>query len=103
VTRNSYDDLGAAVEAMEGHVNRVLAEGGLEGVKMLRDFEPGQRVAARIEISTGGWLRSRDAGIDVMGDGRMVGFAGGVRRRELEPAPGETMFDAIRRALAGGS
>ena len=31
--------------------------GGLEEVSMLRKFEPGDRVAARIEISTGGWLR----------------------------------------------
>ena len=59
----------------------------------------GQRVAARIELSAGGMLRGRDAGIDVMGDGTLVAFAGGMRRRTLEPDPDETHFDVVRREL----
>ncbi len=47
---------------------------------MLRDFEPGERVAARLELSTGGLLRGRAAGVDVMGDGSLVAVRGGVRR-----------------------
>ncbi len=68
---------------------------------MLREFEPAERVAARLEISTGGTFRGTSAGVDVMGDGAVVAFAGGVRRRPLEPLAGETPFDAIRRELAG--
>lgn len=68
---------------------------------MLREFSPGDRVAARLEISTGGILRSTAAGVDVMGDGSIVGFAGGVARRPLEPRSGQTIFDAVRRELAG--
>jgi len=68
---------------------------------MLRRFEPGDRVAARVEISTGRWLRGRDAGVDVMGDGRLVPYSGGVRRRELESLPGESPFEAVRRELGG--
>ena len=67
---------------------------------MIRTYEPGQRVKARLEISTGGFLRRLDAGVDVMGDGRLVPYAGGVRRRELETARGESAYDAVRGALS---
>jgi hypothetical protein len=85
--------------AMERAVDEVRAEGPLQGVKMLRDFEPGQRVAARIELSTGGWLRGREAGVDVMGDGSVVPYSGGMGRRQLEPGPGESAFETVRRKL----
>ncbi len=78
----------------------VRVEGPLRGVKMLREFEPGDRVAARLELSTGGFLRGgKDAGVDVMGDGTIVAFAGAVRRETLEPEPGQTAFDAVRARL----
>ena len=77
----------------------MLAEGSLSEVSMLREFEPGERVAARIEVSRGGVLRGSSAGVDVMGDGTMVAFAGSVGRRPLDPATGEDAFDAVRRKL----
>lgn len=101
VKRESFADLEQALAALTAAAEETRAAGGLEGVTMLRDFEPGDRVAARIEISTGGWLRSTDAGVDVMGDGRVVPYSGGVRRRELEPLPGESPFEVVRRALGG--
>jgi hypothetical protein len=78
----------------------VRAQGGLESVSVLRDFEPGDRVAARLEISTGRWLRGRVVGVDVMGDGSVVAFEGGIGRTPLEERDGESPFEAIRRALA---
>ena len=76
------------------------AAGALPEVKSLRTFAPADRVAARLEISTGGWLRGgADAGVDVMGDGTLVAFAGGIGRKPLEPTGKETAFDAVRRAL----
>jgi hypothetical protein len=57
-------------------------------------------VSARLEISTGGLLRSRSGGVDVMGDGSLVAFRGGMTRRELEPRGEETPFDALKRELA---
>ena len=39
--------------------------------------------------------RGREAGLDVMGDGRYVAYAGGVRRREL---PGQTALMYSRRS-----
>jgi hypothetical protein len=64
---------------------------------MIRTYEPGQRVKARLEISAGRFMRRTDAGLDVMGDGRMVAYAGGIRRRKLEQ--GESPYDAIGDAL----
>jgi hypothetical protein len=86
---------------MERAVDEVRAAGPLEGVKMLREFEPGDRVAARIELSTGAWLRGREAGVDVMGDGSLVAYAGAMGRRPLDANSDETAFEAVRRELAG--
>jgi hypothetical protein len=69
-------------------------------VSALRDFEAEQRVHARLEISSGGFLRGIDAGVDVMGDGTIVPYRGGVRRRELEPRGGQDPFDAVEEALS---
>jgi hypothetical protein len=67
---------------------------------MLREFSPGDRVAARLELSTGRLLRGRSAGVDVMGDGSTVAYAGGVQRRALDLGRGETLADALRKELA---
>jgi hypothetical protein len=99
VERESFDDPDAALAAMGRAVDQVRAQGPLESVKSLRDFEPADRVAARIELSTGGWLRRREAGVDVMGDGGIVAFTGGLHRRQLESRDGESAFDAVRREL----
>ena len=85
---------------MERRAEEIRAEGPLEAVTGFRRHEPGQRVHARLELSTGGFLRSSDAGVDVMGDGSLIPFAGSVRRRPLETANGESPFDAVRAALS---
>lgn len=99
VSRETHESLEAAVESMRSHVERVRAEGDLPDVKVFRTYEAGDRVKARLEISTGRMLRSRDAGVDVMGDGAIVPFRGGVARRPLEPADGESAYDAVARAI----
>lgn len=91
----------AAVESMRDHADRIRAEGGLPEVSMIRTYEPGDRVAARLEISSGRMLRSRDAGVDVMGDGAVVAFRGGVRRRPIAPESGQSPFDLVESALEG--
>ncbi|MET0823860.1 MAG: hypothetical protein ABWY79_05835, partial [Solirubrobacterales bacterium] len=60
----------------------------------------GDLVAGRVEISTGGPLRGgATAGVDVMGDGRYVPFAGGIGREQLDPGE-RSPFAVVRRALA---
>ena len=85
---------------MRAAADEVSEAAPLGTVKMFRDYQPGERVAARLEISAGGLLRGRDAGLDVMGDGRLVPYAGATRRRTLELEADESPFDAIRRELA---
>jgi hypothetical protein len=101
VERVRCDDLKAALDAARHAVARVQAEGGLEEISALRDFGPEQRVDARIEISSPGFFRGRDAGVDVMGDGSLVAYAGVVRKRQLEPGGSESVYDALRKALSG--
>jgi hypothetical protein len=100
VSREKHESLDAAVESMREHVSRIRREGNLPDVKMFRTYESGDRVNARLEISTGRMLRSRDAGIDVMGDGALVPFRGGVARRPLEPGDGTDPYEAIAEALS---
>lgn len=83
VQRMRFDNPASVLAGLEERVKAVRREGPLKDVAMLRRFEPADRVAARLEISTGGFLRKREAGIDVMGDGELVAYSGGVTRREL--------------------
>jgi hypothetical protein len=99
VAKERFEDLDLAIGAMEERVRDIRREGPMSDINALRDYEAGQRVRARLELSTGGLLRGRDAGIDVMGDGALVPYAGFVRKRELEPGDGESAFDAVRVAL----
>ena len=99
VERERFDDLDAALAAMESRAKEIRTAGPLRPRKMLREFEPGDQVAGRVEISSGSLLGGRDAGVDVMGDGTLVAFRGGVRRTELEPGT-DGPFEAIRRALS---
>jgi hypothetical protein len=77
----------------------VRREGPLPSRSLVREFSPQDLVAARLEISTGGLLRGRTAGVDVMGDGSFVAFRGGMRREELDPDEGYP-WATVRDALA---
>jgi hypothetical protein len=56
-------------------------------------------VHARLELSAGGLLRGGEAGLDVMGDGALVPYAGTIRKRRLQPHRDQSPFDAVREAL----
>ncbi len=98
--RDTFASLDGAIAAMESRVREIRREGPLEEVSALRDYESGDRVHARLELSTGGLFRSHEAGVDVMGDGSLVPYVGVVRKRKLEAADGASAFDAVREALA---
>jgi hypothetical protein len=99
VRKEVFESLDEALEAMEERSRDVRREGPLPQVSAVRDFEPGQRVHARLELSTGRFLRGREAGVDVMGDGTLVPYVGLVRKRRLELSDGGSAFDAVREAL----
>ena len=98
--REGFASLDEAICALEAGARAIRGEGPLKEVSVLRDFGPGDRVHARFELSTGSLIRGREAGIDVMGDGRLVPYTGVVRKRRLEQRDGETAFDVVREALA---
>jgi hypothetical protein len=100
VERESFDDLETALTAMKRQTQLIRQEGPLDEISAIRDYEPGQRVHARLELSAGGLLRRREAGMDLMGDGTLVPYVGAVRKEPLEPRQGESPFDAVRAALA---
>ncbi len=77
VAHERFDDLDEALAAMKRQTQLIRQEGPLEEVSAIRDYEPGQRVHARLELSSGGFLRRREAGMDLMGDGTLVPFVGG--------------------------
>jgi hypothetical protein len=60
-----------------------------------RELEPVQQVALRGEVAGPG----ARGGIDVRGDGSAEAYTGRWRRVLVRRAPGETAYDALRRAL----
>ncbi|HVD86219.1 MAG TPA: hypothetical protein VNB59_02320 [Solirubrobacterales bacterium] len=99
VSHQSFDDLAEAVAVMRERALAIRSEGPVEAVRSLRDFEPGQQVQARLQLSGRGLLRKPVAGVDVRGDGTFVPFRGGVVREELDPTNHDTPFDVVRETL----
>ena len=84
---------------MRARALAIRSEGPVRAVRSLRDYEPGEQVHARLQISGGGLFRKSVAGVDVRGDGAFVPFRGGVRREELDPTHHHTPFDLVRETL----
>lgn len=99
VSHQSFDDLGAAVAEMRERALAIRSEGPVRAVRSLRDFEPGDQVRARLQLSGGRLFRRTAAGVDVRGDGAFVPFVGGVVRDELDPTDYDTPFDLVRETL----
>lgn len=99
VSHESFGELGEAVAAMRERALAIRSEGPARPVRSLRDFEPGDQVHARLELSTGRLFKKAVAGVDVRGDGTFVPFKGGVVREELDPTDYETPFDLVRETL----
>jgi hypothetical protein len=99
VDHSEFDELGVAVAAMRERALAIRAEGPVRRVQSLRDYEPGDQVLARLQLSGGRLFRKSVAGVDVRGDGTFVPFRGGVAREELDPSHHDTPFDLVRETL----
>jgi hypothetical protein len=102
VQRSSFDDSQRALDALEERA-RELAESAPRRVvdTKLKRFEPAQQVVARLELSgPQRFVPSVCAGVDVRGDGSVEAYRGRVRRVVIEERKGETVYAALRRALA---
>jgi hypothetical protein len=97
VKHERFDQLRDAVDALERAGHRLQGEADAESVggSLVRRFEPGDQVTARLELSG----RGMRIGVDVRGDGRAVPFTGRFRRGEIARADGENAYDALRRSL----
>jgi hypothetical protein len=95
--RERFDVLDDALAALEARLDD-LAPGSRRHTEraLAREIDPVQQVALRGEIAGPG-VRG---GVDVRGDGSAEAFTGRWRRVLVERAPGETAYDALRRALA---
>jgi hypothetical protein len=99
VDHAQFDDLAEAVTAMRERALAIRSEGPVRRVQSLRDYEPGDQVHARLQLSRRRLLRKPVAGVDVRGDGTFMPFKGGVVREELDPTNHETPFDLVRETL----
>ena len=100
VQRERADDLDAALGVLErraGELERSAAAAPLGG-RLIRRFEPVQRVVGRVELSGPGRVR---AGVDVRGDGSAEAFTGRLQKKLVVQRDGESPYDALRRELAG--
>ena len=102
VERESFSLIDDAIAALEERVKEIRSSGPLQPRKMIREYEPGVQVAGRVTITYGSTFlrRGDEAGVDVMGDGSLVAFAGGTGRIELDPGR-DGPFAAVRQALEG--
>jgi hypothetical protein len=99
VRKATFYDLDEAIDAMREAAVEIVRRGPLDSASGFREYEPGERVAARLAIWTGGFLRGREAGIDIMGDGELIPYAGIVRRRPLDGRTPDRAFEAVTEAL----
>jgi hypothetical protein len=97
--RYGFDTAEDALAELERRAHAVHADGPLEPVAGFRDYKPAEQVAARFELSgPRGLRRGREAGLDVMGDGRFVAYTGSILKRVLDRGH---PIDALREELAG--
>ncbi len=101
VGREKFGTLDEAIAEARRLVEQVQREDRLPPVRSIRDFSPGQRVQARIEISGPGLIRSPEGGIDVMGDGTAIAYTGAIRKETIAADSLGQAFESLRAMLQG--
>ena len=95
VDSEKFDSLDEALDDARRRVEQVRREGGLPAISVFRTHTPDQRVHARIEISGPGLIRAPEGGIDVMGDGTVIPYTGGIRKETIEADSLDQAFDRL--------
>jgi hypothetical protein len=101
VTRERFKDFDAALDALRARASELAEEAPRAPVDVkIRQFEPVQQVAARLELAGPERLvPSVRAGVDVRGDGSTEAFVGRVQRQLIEPRGGEDPYEALAREI----
>lgn len=101
VESHRFATLDDALDALERRLDELAPAAHRPAVRVLsRQFHPAAQVSARAEVAgPGRLLPAVRAGIDVRGDGSSEAFTGRWRRRLVAAAPGESSYQALRRAL----
>jgi hypothetical protein len=95
--RERFADLDEALTALETRLDGLaVTERRRTERGLAREYAAVQQVAVRGEVAGPRRLRG---GVDLRGDGSAEAFTGRWRRRLIERRPGETAYDALRRAL----
>lgn len=102
VDRERHPTLEAALDALDARMSGLRGAARRAAVDIrIRRFEPGELVAARLEVSGPGWLwPAMRAGIDLGGDGSELAWTGRAGRTPVETKDGESPALALRRVLA---
>ncbi len=101
VKRSQYEELGAALTALEARGRELAATAPRRTVTRARRFEPAEQVYARLEVSGPQRLvASVRAGVDIRGDGATEAYRGRIRRELITAEPSESAYAALRRVLA---
>ena len=105
VERVCADSLESALELLERRCRELAGIVSREPVTVYRrTYEPVQQVAARAEIcGPQRWRPRVRAGIDFRGDGSAEAWTGRARRELIDQRLGESVYDALRRALSSDS
>ena len=96
VEKTQHASLAEAIAAIEARLGRTGREPTREVLG--RRYDPETQVSGRFEIRGPGGVRG---GVDVHGDGSAQAYRGWIRKQPVEPDPGETPLEALRRALHG--
>src|SRR5690349_4580399 len=101
VEHDRFPTLESALAAAGARIEELRAEAPRSKARaFLREYEPVQQVAARLELARGRLGRPR-GGIDVRGDGSTEAWVGLVRKELVEQAEDEDSVSALGRALDG--
>ncbi len=93
-----FEQLETALDTLESRGRELASSSRTPVSTPLRNFEPAQQVAARLElVGPQRLMPSFRGGVDIRGDGSSQAYIGQVRRRLLEPRRGENAYQTLRR------